>query len=135
LLQRRVRIVGVLDGMQEALVSFGIPRDRITVIYNGIDTEEYAPGPASALREELGLAPTDVLIGAVGNLRAPKGYDLLLQAIAQLKSRDRVQVAIFGHAYEEELTPLLELRKKLGLAARVHFLGFRAATPELYRGF
>jgi glycosyltransferase involved in cell wall biosynthesis len=135
LLQRRIRIVAVSAGMRDALVHFGIPRERITIIYNGIDTDEYAPGPASPLREELGLGPTDVLIGAVGNLRAPKAYDLLLRAIAQLKSRDRVQVAIFGHAYEEELTPLLQLRQELGLAARVHFLGFRPATPELYRGF
>jgi glycosyltransferase involved in cell wall biosynthesis len=129
-------LVAVSSSTREALLGFGLPSSAITLIQNGVDTQRYSPGRAHDLRQELGLATDDLLIGAVGNIRAPKAYDVLLKAMAiTLERLPGCHVAIVGQGDTTQMRPLLELRASLGLTARCHFLGFRKSTPELYRNF
>ncbi len=129
-------VVAVSTSTREALVSFGLPPEAITLIQNGVDTERYSPGRDSGLREELGLEAGDLLVGAVGNIRIPKAYDILLKAAAiVLPHVPNCHIAIVGQGDEAAMRPLLELSASLGLTGRCHFLGFRKSTPELYRNF
>lgn len=129
-------VVAVSTSTHEALVSFGLPPESITLIQNGVDTGRYSPGRDCGLREELGLGPADLLVGAVGNIRAPKAYDIMLKAAAIVLPRvPGCHLAIVGQGDEAALRPLSELSASLGLTGRCHFLGFRKSTPELYRNF
>ena len=129
-------VVAVSTSTREALVQFGLPSDSITLIQNGVDADRYTPGRDSALRDELGVGAGELLVGAVGNIRTPKAYDVLLRAAALTLARvPNCHVAIVGQGDEAALKPLRELRDSLGIGARCHFLGFRKSTPELYRNF
>lgn len=111
----------------------GIPVARVRAILNGADLAPFSGRGNGALRLRLGLPESTVLIGALGNVRGPKGYPVLLEAIARLRASGLdAHLTIAG----EDRGPLAdELRAKrsaLGLDSHVTFLGFvEAAAPYL----
>lgn len=99
----------------------------VQVVPNGIDA---ARGDRRVLRRELGLADTDLLLVAVGNLYPVKGHLVLLRALAALgDGLPPWHLAIAGRGDEEER--LRRFAGEAGLASRVHLLGFRADVPDL----
>lgn len=129
-------IIAVSASTREALESFGIRSERSLLIQNGIDTTRYCPGRAIDLRTELGLTSRDLLIGAVGNIRKPKAYEDLIEAAASLlPSHPQVHFIIVGQGEELALAALRSHASNRGIAGRVHFVGFRQASPDLYRNF
>ena len=129
-------VVAVSTSTRDALLEFGMRPESITLIRNGVDTDYYRPGRAEELRTELGLQPGELLIGAVGNIRKPKAYEVLLKAAAMVLRRSaHCHFAIVGQGDAEQLAPLEELRRSLGITPRCHFLGFRKSTPALYLNF
>lgn len=106
---------------------YGVDRARTSVIENAIDTMEFSPRRDVSLRRELGLRDDDILVGAVGNLRPAKRYDVFLRAAAALAEHsDKYQFVILGHWHGDIDPALLELRTQLALEKRVRFLGFHA---------
>jgi glycosyltransferase involved in cell wall biosynthesis len=72
----------------------------VTVVPNCLDTDRWQPLPQSLARQLLGL-PAEVpllLFGAIGGSQDPrKGFDLLLEALAQLRERQpSLQLVVFG---------------------------------------
>lgn len=136
LLRTAAAIVAVSHSTRQELVTFGLPDAALTQINNGIDTSEFVPGSNTAIRTGLQLRPTDVLIGAVGNIRAPKAYEVLLRAAAAVTdARPNVHFAVVGQE-DNKLSPgLLALRAELGLVSRFHFLGFVRSDRQLYNNF
>ena len=129
-------VVAVSTSTQQALQDLDIGPERVTLIRNGVDTDRFSPGPATELRTELGLSATQLLIGAVGNIRAPKAYDVLLNAAALvLKRVPDCHFAIVGEGSTGAMQPLLDLRASLGITERCHLLGFRDGNAALYRNF
>jgi glycosyltransferase involved in cell wall biosynthesis len=129
-------IVAVSSSTRATLLDFGVRPERITLIQNGVDTDLYSPGDADDLRLELGLQPQDALVAAVGNIRAPKAYDVLIRAAAiVLRSAPRALFAVIGEGSANALAPLQELSASLGLGERLKFLGFRKSTANLFRNF
>lgn len=130
------RLIAVSTGTRASLLDFGIPPESIMLIRNGVDTAHFLPGRADSLRSELGLTDQDVLIGAVGNIRAPKAYDDLLAAAAlALSDHHRFHLAIIGQGDEVALRSLQALADSLGIGKQCHLLGFRPGNPQLYRNF
>jgi starch synthase len=79
-------IVAVSEGMSIDLLTAypTVDPGRVSVIYNGIDTEEYAPDPGTDVLERHGIdrdAPTIVF---VGRITRQKGVSHLLEAMAQV---------------------------------------------------
>ena len=99
-------------------------KSKARVIYNGVRTRDFALPHTTKLREEFGWLDSDIIIGCLGNIRAAKGYDVLLRAIDVLKHAPRFKFVIAGHGKGQLLQELLDLRSRLGLEERVHFLGF-----------
>ncbi len=59
-----------------------IPRDRMRVIYNGINVDDYLSTEyREKLRMEFGVGPEIILLGVVANLNAYKGHADLIDAI------------------------------------------------------
>jgi glycosyltransferase involved in cell wall biosynthesis len=130
-----VSVVAVSQGVRAELERWGLPRNCVQIIYNGVDAQRYCPGRATDLRGELGIPPETLLIGAVGNIRAPKAYDLLLRTAKIVTATRNVHFAVVGEGSKEMLDPLLQLRRALGLEAKVTFLGFRPASPNVLQNF
>jgi glycosyltransferase involved in cell wall biosynthesis len=109
--------------------------DKSEVIPNGIDGNVFRMGRNNSLREEIGLAENTLIMGAVGNVRLSKRYDLLLEAFAKVKAqRPTSQLVIIGQPGGPLFEELLRLRFGLGLEDSVHFLGFREDVPKLLQG-
>ena len=123
--QARV-VVAVSEGTRSELMNIGIPGERIRVITNGVDLHEFRPGPVE--RRELGL-PEGVPLGIfVGDIRAPrKNLDTVLGALVEVPG---LHLAVAGSAVG---SPYPRLARQLGLASRVHFLGYRSDVAQLLR--
>jgi glycosyltransferase involved in cell wall biosynthesis len=119
-------VVAVSDLIRQRLLNVGIPASKIEVIGNGVDLDEFAPGPAE--REALDL-PEGVPLGLfVGDLRSPiKNLEAVLRGIKETPS---VHVAVAGSL---KGSPYPALAERLGVSARVHFLGFCDEVAELMR--
>ena len=84
---------------------------------------------------ELGLPDSAPLVGAVGNIRVPKAYDVLLRAFALVRAAvPEARLVIVGQPLAGLYEDLLELRRSLGMEAAVHFLGFREDVPRDSQG-
>jgi glycosyltransferase involved in cell wall biosynthesis len=101
--------------------------ERVRVVPNGIDLERPAGGDRERGRRMIGVGTEAIVIGTVGNLYPVKGHRVLVQAVARLGSD--VHLAIAGRGAEE--AGLRSLAAELGIAPRVHLLGYREDTPDL----
>lgn len=135
-MHRATKLVCVSRSLETLATSVrGFPRHRACTIYNGIDLTRFSPSPSPVLRARLGLSSSEVLIGAVGNVRAPKGYPILLRAIAQLRALGlQVHLAIAGDDTGLLADELRALRTQLGLDAHVTFVGFIGDVPSFLNG-
>jgi glycosyltransferase involved in cell wall biosynthesis len=119
--------VFVSSDLRQRFASDGIINGRYSrVIHNGIDCSAFRPEQNGRLRAELGLGASDILVGAVGNLRTPKDYPNLVRAAAVLLQRSsRYHFVIVGADDEPLRGELMSLVHQLGLAERFTLLGFR----------
>lgn len=115
--------------------------DRLAVVYNGLDTVNYSPGPAEpGVRASLGLAPDHFVVGAVGALAPLKGHIHLIRAAPEIFARrPDARILIVGdELYVTGGHPgygavLREEIRRLGLEGRVIMTGYRERVVELYR--
>jgi glycosyltransferase involved in cell wall biosynthesis len=109
---------------------------RSVVIHNGIEPDRYRGAGTRRLRAELGLGPEVVLVGALGNVRAPKAYHDLLDAMAVLpSSAPPWHLAIVGDTTGVVFPGLLARLSELGLRGRVTFTGFREDVAAVLESF
>jgi starch synthase len=59
-----------------------IEPSRVTVVYNGIDTDEYKPDPGTDVLDRFGVDPDRPSVVFVGRITRQKGVPLLLRAAA-----------------------------------------------------
>jgi glycosyltransferase involved in cell wall biosynthesis len=116
-----------------AIAEEGAPANRILIIPNGVQVENYGELVSRpALCAEFGLPPNQHLVGSVGRLTYQKGFDILLQALALIPRQD-VNLLLVGTG--EEGNRLRAQAVGLGLARRVHFAGYRHDVPRLLSAF
>jgi len=134
-------IVCVSKAVEEDLLSIAGARlqGKTSVIYNGIDLEPFSSSVSSAqrtaLRQQLGVAPDETVIGSVGLLWPPKGYKYLLYAFEKISadSAQPLRLVIVGDGVERR--ELEQLAAKLKINRHVSFLGWRSDVPELLGTF
>ncbi len=135
------RVIAISRHVAGTLRHAGIPDQRVTQIYDGIDIEALglaASRPAADTRRELGVPEEAFLILMAGNLKRWKGQHVLLEALAQATAelRRRCYVAFAGAAAAEAQPYEADLRARVerdGLAEQVRFLGPRGDVPALMR--
>lgn len=104
---------------------------RIGVIYNGVDTQQFAPCPESriVLRQELGLPEDSFVVGSVGRLVPIKDHQTLLKAAAVLAQNGiDIRVLLVGSGPEREK---LQCLAKGALAGRVCLVGDSGRVPRI----
>jgi glycosyltransferase involved in cell wall biosynthesis len=113
---RRARFHAISDSTRDDLVARGIPRERIDVIYPGVDASWYCPDGATPRAE----SPTFLY---VGRLKRYKGVEIALRALAL--ARQAHAGLVLEIAGQGDDRPRLErLAGQLGLGPAVRFLGF-----------
>jgi len=127
------RVVFVSESLRRFFLSVGIlAASRTTVIADGIDVSTFAPRRDRSLRQELGLGDDAVLVGAVGNVRPMKSYDVFLKAAALLQRQSPLyRFVIVGETHGPLFEELRALRDRLGLGNTVAFTGFRDAVHRV----
>lgn len=121
------RVVFVSDALRTFFLATGRVRPELTaVIPNGIDAESYMSPRDNQLRAEFGASQSQFLVGAVGNLRPVKNYEIFIRAAAILKSRCAdYRFVVIGLIDDEYGRSIVRLSEELGLGADVRFVGFR----------
>jgi glycosyltransferase involved in cell wall biosynthesis len=122
-LSRAQHVVAVSEKVRTELIELGMSPHALSVIHNGVDIEEFAPGTVS--RQALGLpdVPLALFAGDISTTR--KGLDTMLEALQHVPG---LHLAVAG---QTDGSPFPALAEQLGVADRTHFLGFRADMPIL----
>jgi len=105
--------------------------ERMGVMYNGVDTQHFAPCRETriATRKELSLPEESFVVGSVGRLVPIKDHQTLLRAATLLvKSGIDVRVLLVGSGPEREKLRALAAND---LEGRVCFAGDSSRVPEL----
>jgi glycosyltransferase involved in cell wall biosynthesis len=115
----------VSDEESEHARSLGIAESKIRLIPNGIPVSEAQEWKScrAIVRDELGLSPADICIGAVGRLVHQKATQVLIEAFALAAAQlgKNVKLIIVGAG---PLRPKLEvLAKRRRLGERIQFAG------------
>lgn len=84
------RIVVVSEALRSELSDRGIPADRIRVNPNAVDPDYFYPGRGQGSgRRELGVEPSEVLVGFAGSFSLWHGIEILERVIVQLLGNRR----------------------------------------------
>jgi glycosyltransferase involved in cell wall biosynthesis len=129
------RLLAVCDFTRQTLASFGVPLDRISVTYNGIDPSRFNPQTVDRQkkRNEFGVQDK-VVVGHIGAMNGFKGQDLLVEAISRVSNRfPKVAALLVGDGPQREFTE--RRARELGVSDRIHFAGMRFESPEFHAAF
>lgn len=120
--------------------------EKVRVIHNALDIEEFAIGAATpVLRTELGFPPGTVVFGSQGRILPRKGYvEMVHAANRALKAlsaeeRARCRFVVLGDTpqdlHPDHLEECRELVRTLGLEESFYFVGFRADVKPYVADF
>ncbi len=113
-------LVGNTQGMVDWIRAQGFPPDRVHHLPN------FSPDLSGAVPAALPVPAGAPVVLAMGRLHRNKGFDILIAAASRLP---QIHVAIAGDGPER--VALQRLASHAGVAARVHFLGWRTDTASL----
>ena len=106
------------------------PREKLAIIYNGLDIYkmEFIPREEARLklfekvsRHSGRIFQTETIIGTIANLYTTKGLTTLIEAVEHFKHNDTITFFVIGEGSEH--TALEGLIKKKGLEKKVYLLG------------
>jgi UDP-glucose:(heptosyl)LPS alpha-1,3-glucosyltransferase len=118
---------------QDVMHWYGIPEDRIAVVYNGVDTERFHPQNRQ-YREEIrrrhGIGDEFVILFVSNNFRM-KGLVYLIRALAEIKKSDPIsyKCLVLGR---DRKAPYVRLAEKLGISQEVIFAGSTDEPAKYY---
>lgn len=116
---RRAAFHAISESTRDDLVRRGVPRERIAVIYPGVDAAWYCPDPAVPRA----AVPTFLYLG---RLKRYKGVDVALRALASARGlRPDIVLEIAGQG--DDRARLERMARALRVDGAVRFLGF---VPE-----
>jgi glycosyltransferase involved in cell wall biosynthesis len=127
------KVICVSDDLHKRCLASGVSPHRCVLIENAIDAEEYQRTLAiSQAKGRLKLPSGRLVIGAVGRLSPEKGYDHLIRAVdVLLRAGKDIELVIVGDG--DDRPRLRELISDLGQNERIHLLGYRSDTMEIYQ--
>lgn len=127
------------DSADEIIKAFGVKREKISVAYNGLDTEWFRPLPGVRKKQN-----SVIFVGNVEDRK--KGVVYLLKALTLTKNKVHLTVVDGGAPNRRYVTKWID---RFGLNDRIHFTGKIsgeklielysmnqvAVSPSLYEGF
>ncbi len=126
-LPKQRAVIAVSSDLHERCLEAGVTPERLQLIHNAIDTDEF-------VRNATRPAGQRLRIGAVGRLSEEKGFGLLIEAVERLIERGfDLELAIAGEGDAQA-----ELQQRIARSPhreRLQLLGFCADTIGLFNGF
>jgi glycosyltransferase involved in cell wall biosynthesis len=116
-------VVTLGEAMRDEIVARGVPAEKVLIVPNAVSQEFLQPLPdATVLRDELGIARNEHVIGVVSTLVPHEGIGTLLEATGLLRARGLpVRALIVGDGPER---PALQRQAAdLGLGEAAIFTG------------
>ncbi|MDD2583144.1 MAG: glycosyltransferase [Desulfuromonadaceae bacterium] len=126
------KIIAVSHELEKYLVDVvKLPAAKTSTIINGINTEQFSPGPKyPALLDELKIPPSHRVIGTVGRLAEVKDQVSMIKAFAKVRGEiSDVTLLLVGDG--PLLSLLQQTAKDLNVAGNVVFAGKRTDTSRL----
>lgn len=116
----------------------GAPADKVRVVHYGLETAWLSDAEIDAarlaLRTELKLSQDALLLGMVCRLVKQKGLPYALEALRRIRA-DFPQAHLVIAGAGEMAAELRRLASALGIADRVHWLGWRTDANDLMAAF
>lgn len=110
----------------------GAPRDRITLLRNGVESGRFTPrGPD--MRSTLGIAPDARVVGFLGMLRPAKRPDLFFASVLSLPVQDRPDVLLVAGDGTLREQVEQQVAEDPWLREHARILGVVADTPAFLR--
>ncbi|SAK46822.1 glycosyl transferase family 1 [Caballeronia hypogeia] len=125
------RVIAVSNYVRRYLISAGVAEKRVHTIYDGINQPQSVAH--STLRSELDLGPDAFIACMVAIMRDKKGHEDLIAAVGPLlETHPNLHVVMAGDGpWFDRIKGIVD---GLGLAHRIHLLGFRTDVPNIFRG-
>lgn len=139
--RRLPELIAVSDMARDDVVrSFGVAPERVSVVYNGVDTELFRPHPTAA------SIPGRIITTASADVPL-KGLIFLIEAVAKLRTERAASLVVVGRTSESG--PIRQAIERFGVSGAVRFEAgidwdrlvglYReaqvAVVPSLYEGF
>ena len=136
LLRRAARVVAVSQAAARLFDVWPDARERVEVVYNGVDLKEFRSGVDKAeARRRLALRAEDFVVGQFGLVSARKRPHLLVRAAGILRSAlPNLRVLIVGSPGRSDATYERDVRtaaRELGEVVR--FVPFTSRVADVYR--
>jgi D-inositol-3-phosphate glycosyltransferase len=142
-LRRADRIVtATMAELTQLRFLYQVDARKLVTIPPGVDTGHFYPIPADEAKQYIGLKPENRMVLFVGRIEPLKGVDILIQAMAQLDSRDLdrpFHLAVIGgevgvapQDMSAEMKRLQKLCDDLRMGSMVVFLGKRSQDTLPY---
>lgn len=128
-------LVTVSDDLRRKVTDRGFLRaERVVTIHNGVEFAYANTGVDSErLRASLGIPDSAIVVGAVANARAEKGYGRFLEAAVRIsRVRPDVRFVLAGELAGEGEARVRNNLEQMGLEQNVHLLGFRYDIERIF---
>jgi glycosyltransferase involved in cell wall biosynthesis len=131
-------VIAVSGSVKEALLRLEIERERVHVIYNGIDINRFYPGAVEqdAARRELGISKDKLVVLVVSRYTLDKRHDTLLTACRDVATAvPQFHLILVGEAFASEVTNyerILKMAQDLELSEHITHLGFEPDIRRVY---
>jgi glycosyltransferase involved in cell wall biosynthesis len=128
---RQSHLLAVSGAVRDDLIAHGIPGDRITVLWNALDADEFRPSrDPLAVRAEFGADAATPVIGTFGHLSIKKGHRELFAAMPRVIAKfPNAQFWIIGQG---DLRDELERTARAGgYLDNVRLAGYRRDAADV----
>ena len=77
---------------------YRLPANRVTAIYNGVDTSRFHPSQDRRLqwRQQHHIAPNAIVLGCAGKITYEKGFSVIIDLLPTILQRHNVIIAVVG---------------------------------------
>ena len=118
------RLVAVSPAEVEQYRQAGVEPDRIALVLNGLDLDEFKALPSpGTFRKARGIVEGTRIVLYLGRLHKRKGLDSLIHAFVRIRAELEPCLLIIAGPDDGELAPLQALAGELGLHDSVRFTG------------
>lgn len=128
------KIICCSNSAYQTHIALGYSKEKMELIYNGVDTNQFMPDPNAPLlfQKELGLSKQAKLIGMFARYHPQKDHDTFILAAAKLLNKNPdVHFVLAGEGIERSNKDLYEKLLHEGVQNNFHLLGSRQDMPHL----
>jgi Glycosyltransferase len=122
------KVICITPQVSKVLIDFGVNKDTLEIIYNGIDLDKFSNAERYN-RGELGYDDRDIILVMVAAFRREKNHGLVIRSLSELGPRYKLMLVGDGYMRSQIESEVNELN----LGDRVKFLGNRSDVERILK--